>query len=139
MLMLITRLRELRVLYPLIVLVLLLVVCTACGGQPNLEGDWSGNLSGQNGEAGSIQLSLEQDGDTITGNGEIRENDESGGEAIFLSVDGGSVQDDGSVALEVTSDGSQPVRITGQIEGDTLDGTFQTTGGDLPMTLQKEN
>ncbi len=125
------------------ILVLLGSLClllAGCGGPPSVDGEWSGSVQGANGEAGVVVLELQQEGDAITGGtGELREDEASGGQGVSLSIEGGSVSDDGQVAMNAVSDGAQPVRLTGTVSGDTLELTLVTQGGDeLPMTLKRQ-
>lgn len=105
-----------------------------------MEGSWSGPLSGQGGEAGTVKLDLRQKGGNITGGtGELREDEASGGQAILLEVRGGSVEQDGDVEIRAFADGNQPVTLSGTLEGDRFKAALVTqTGGELPMTLTRE-
>lgn len=124
----------------LLVLAAAAVLSAGCGGPPSVEGAWSGPLSGQGGESGTVKLDLRQEGGSITGgSGELREDEASGGQAILLQVKGGSVGQDGAVEVRAFADGNQPVTISGDLEGDTLRASLVTrTGEELPMALTRD-
>lgn len=104
-----------------------------------MEGIWSGTVPGADEESGTLILDIEQEGGDITGGaGELREDEASGGQAAVLSVEGGSVVDDGSVTiLLVERGGDLPLRITGEVSGDALEATMTTPGGEVPFSLER--
>ena len=118
---------------------LVLLVASSCGGPPSVEGTWSGTASGADGESGTLTLDLEQEGERVTGGyGELREDESSGGQAALLSVEGGSVGDDGSVTVLAVQRGNDlPIRINGEVSGDALKATFAVEGNEFPVSLER--
>ena len=116
------------------------LVASSCGGPPSVEGTWSGAVSRADGGSGTLTLDVEQEGEEVTGgSGELREDEASGGQAALLSVEGGSVGDDGSVTiLAVQRDNELPIRITGAVSGDALRATFAAAGGEFPISMERE-
>ena len=125
--------------FRVLLLWLVLVASSSCGGPPSVEGTWSGTASGADGESGTLTLDIEQEGDSVTGgSGELREDEASGGQAALLSVEGGSVGDDGSVTILAVERGSDvPLKIAGEVSGDALEASLSTPGGEIPFSLER--
>lgn len=103
-----------------------------------MEGAWSGEATGE--ESGYVSLDLNQDGEEVTGSGELRESAGSGGQGLTFSIQGGSVREDGSVTLPAFIDAGgvrEQLRFTGEVSGDEMDLTATGSEGEIPVALER--
>lgn len=90
------------------------------GAVPDVSGAWSGTVTDETGAEGSLQVSLEQRGPTLTGNGAVV-TDGAGGKSI--SPLEGSVDDTGALNLAYRHpEGLETVALRGTLDGESISG-----------------
>lgn len=95
---------------------------------PDVSGAWTGTITDDTGTEGSLQISLQQEGSTLTGNGAVV-TDSAGGKSI--SPLEGSIDDTGALELMYQHpENFEVLSIEGTVEGDSISGEATRTRPD---------
>jgi hypothetical protein len=121
-----------------IVLTAMVVLALGCGGDggaepehPEAEGQWSGTINTGSG-SGLLELTLDDAGGSITGNGTLTVPDD----VLGISVSGS--YDPPNISLTMSIPDFQPVDLNGTVGDNSISGTLNGSGFvNLGVTLQR--
>jgi hypothetical protein len=118
-----------------------LMLCLAgCGGgdgstepdEPQVEGQWNGPINTDVG-SGSLALTLTEGDGTVSGTGTLSVT----GDALALTVTGTYVPP--NVSLQMTSQGFEPMNLSGEVAEEEIDGTLNGSGFvNIAVTLTRQ-
>jgi hypothetical protein len=121
-------------------LVGLMLFLAGCGGgdgatepdEPHVEGQWNGPINTDVG-SGSLALTLTEGDGTVSGTGTLSVS----GDALALTVTGTYVPP--NVSLQMTSQGFEPMNLSGEVAEDEIDGTLNGSGFvNIAVTLTRQ-
>jgi hypothetical protein len=121
-------------------LVGMMLLVAGCGGgdgstepdEPQVEGQWNGPINTDVG-SGSLALTLTETDGTVSGTGTLSVT----GDALALTVTGTYAPP--NVSLQMTSEGFEPLNLSGEVDEEEIDGTLNGSGFvNIAVTLTRQ-
>ena len=121
-------------------MVALMLLAAGCGGgdsstepdDPEVEGQWNGPIN-TDGGSGSLALTLTETDGTVSGTGTLSVT----GDALALTVTGTYAAP--NVSLQMTSQGFEPMNLSGEVTDEEIDGTLNGSGFvNIAVTLTRQ-